>query len=84
MVLHVFSGGNPQFWERNLSTSTTEVLCVDVQGGVKANLLDKNVYAFLLTVAASGKLRVRLGGPPCRTVSALRSQDDGGTGGAAK
>eukprot|EP00435_Cladocopium_sp_Y103_P067668 s1206_g30.t1 len=81
VVLHVFSGDNPQFWERNLSTSTTEVLCVDLQGGgIKANLLDKHVYAFLLTVAASGRLRILLGGPLCRTVSALRSQDDGGPG----
>ena len=30
--------------------------------------------------AASGRLRVLLGGPPCRTVSALRSQNDGGPG----
>ena len=29
---------------------------------------------------ASGKLRALLGGPPCRTVSALRSQGDGGPG----
>eukprot|EP00435_Cladocopium_sp_Y103_P075515 s777_g59.t1 len=81
VVLHVFSGDNPQFWERNLSTSTTEVLCVDLYGGgIKANLLDKNVCAFLLTVAASGQLRILMGGPPCRTVSALTSQDDGGPG----
>ena len=80
VVLHVFSGDNPQWWERNLNTATMEVFCVDVLGGVKANLLEKNVYAFLLTVAASGKLRVLLGGPPCRTVSALRNQNDGGPG----
>ena len=80
VVLHVFSGDNPQYWERQLSTANTEVLCVDLQGGCHANLLDKHVYGFLLTIAASGKLRALLGGPPCRTVSALRSQGDGGPG----
>ena len=80
IVMHVFSGDNPQFWERRLSTATTEVLCIDIQGGCSANLMDKHVYSFALAVAASGRLRVLLGGPPCRTVSALRSQNDGGPG----
>lgn len=80
IVLHVFSGDNPQFWERKLSSATTEVLCIDLEGGCRANFLDKNVYAYALMLAASGRLRVLLGGPPCRTVSALRSQNDGGPG----
>ena len=78
VIIHAFSGDNPQFWERRLSTSTTEVLCIDLQGGCPADLMNKHVYSFALMLAASGKLRVLLGGPPCRTVSALRSQDDGG------
>ena len=45
---------------------------------MKANLLDPHVYAFLLGIASSGKLRALLGGPPCRTVSALRFQQDDG------
>ena len=80
IIMHVFSGDNPQFWERKLSTSTTEVLCIDLQGGCPANLMDTQVYSYALSLAASGKLRVLLGGPPCRTVSALRSQEDGGPG----
>lgn len=80
VLLHVFSGDDPQYWERQLSTASTAVLCVDLQGGCHANLLDKHVYGFLLTIAAPGKLRTLLGGPPCPTVSALRSQGDGGPG----
>ena len=80
VVLHVFSGDNPQYWERAFSTSTTEVLCVDLLDGHRANLLDRYTYGFLLAIAASGRLRALLGGPPCRTISALRSQDDGGPG----
>ena len=45
VVLHVFAGEHPQWWEQQLSTSTTEVLCVDITGsGVVANLLDPNVF----------------------------------------
>ena len=54
------------------------MLCVDICGNVRANLLDANVFRYLLMVAASGKLKALIGGPPCRTVSALRYQDDGG------
>ena len=80
IVMHVFSGDNTHFWERKLSNSTTEVLCIDLEGGCRANFMDKHVYAYVLMLAASGRLRILLGGPPCRTVSALRSQDDGGPG----
>ena len=31
-------------------------------------------------LAASGGVKALLGGPPCRTVSALRYQEDGGPG----
>ena len=80
IIVHVFSGEDSQFWERQLNTSTTKVLCVDLQDSCKANLMDRHVFGYLLMLAASGRLRVLLGGPPCRTVSALRSQGDGGPG----
>ena len=50
VVLHVFSGKDPQLSERQLSTPITEVLCVDLQDGCKANLLDMHVYGYLLTL----------------------------------
>ena len=78
VVLHLFSGPDQRWWEKQLSSKTTEVLCVDICGAVKANLHDANVFKYLLMLAASGKLRAILGGPPCRTVSALRYQQDGG------
>jgi len=78
IVIHVFAGDNPKFWENQLSTATTEVICVDLLGGCKADLMDRNVYGYLLQLAASGRVRAILGGPPCRTVSALRFQQDGG------
>ena len=54
------------------------MICVELLGGCKADLMDRNVYGYLLQLAASGRLRTLLGGPPCRTISALRYQQDGG------
>ena len=78
VVLHIFSGPDHRFWEQRLSNSKTEVLCLDLQGPTKANLLDASVFSYVLAIAASGRLRCLIGGPPCRTVSALRYQGDNG------
>ena len=78
IVIHVFSGEDVKFWEKQLSSSTTEVICVDVLGDCKADLLDRNVYGYLLQLVASGRVRALLGAPPCRTTSALRFQQDDG------
>ena len=78
IVLHLFSGPDQIFWDRRCATADTEVLCVDTTGNTPANIHDKNVYGFLLALCASGRVRSILGGPPCRTVSALRYQGDDG------
>ena len=80
IVVHVFAGDDHKFWEKRLSSHDTEVLCVDLLGSTKANLLDNGVFSFLLRIAASGRMKALLGGPPCRTVSALRYQQDDGPG----
>ena len=80
LVIHLFSGPDQAYWDRSCATSTTEVLCVDVTSNTPANLHDRNVYGYLLALCASGRVRAILGGPPCRTVSALRYQDDEGPG----
>ena len=53
---------------------------MDLSGYVPADLHDDAVFCFLLSLAASGQVKALLAGPPCRTVSALRYQDDGGPG----
>ena len=80
IIVHVFSGPNQRYWERQCSTATTEVLCVDTSGAISANMLDKNTFAYLLTLCASGRVKAVIGGPPCRTISALRYQGDTGPG----
>ena len=80
IIIHCFSGPNQAYWDRQCGTSTTEVLCVDTSCTTPANLHDAAVFGYLLTLCASGRVRAILGGPPCRTVSALRYQGDKGPG----
>lgn len=78
--MHFYSGPNGKFWEKELSTKDTEVLCIDILSTCKADVMDDKIYKYLLMLASTGKVREVLGGPPCRTVSALRFQCDGGPG----
>ena len=80
IILHIFSGPDSSYWEKQCGSADTEVLCVDTEGSHPANLHDKNVYGFLVALCASGRVKAIIGGPPCRTVSALRYQDDEGPG----
>eukprot|EP00435_Cladocopium_sp_Y103_P017527 s2514_g4.t1 len=80
ILLHFYSGPDEKFWHKELNTKDTEVLCLDVLSNCKADVLDDRIYKYLLMLAASGRVREVLGGPPCRTVSALRFQNDGGPG----
>lgn len=78
IVLHLFSGPDSTYWEKSLGSATTEVLCVDIMGNVKAGLHDPLVFWYVMSLAAAKKIKVVMAGPPCRTVSALRCQNDGG------
>ena len=78
--VHLFSGPDTKYWERTLQQDGVEVLCVDLQADTPADLHDNYVFMYLLALAASGRVKAVVGGPPCRTVSALRYQDDGGPG----
>ena len=80
IILHIFSGPDSSYWEKQCGSADTEVLCVDTEGSQPANLHDKNVYGFLAALCASGRVKAIIGGPPCRTVSALRYQGDEGPG----
>ena len=80
VILHLFSGPDHNYWDQRCANANTEVLCIDTTCSTPANLHDRNVFGYLLTLCASGRVRAILGGPPCRTVSALRYQNDGGPG----
>eukprot|EP00435_Cladocopium_sp_Y103_P049178 s3841_g14.t1 len=80
IIIHCFSGPDQSYWDKNCGSSTTEVLCIDTTCSTPANLHDKIVYGFLLMLCASGRVRSIIGGPPCRTLTALRYQNDDGPG----
>ena len=44
---------------------------------VKEDLHDPNVFGFLLHLARQGQVKAVVGGPPCRTFSALRHKEGG-------
>eukprot|EP00435_Cladocopium_sp_Y103_P030555 s975_g7.t1 len=80
IIIHCFSGPDQVYWDRQCGSADTEVLCIDTTCSTAANLHDKNVFGYVLMLCASGRVRSVLGGPPCRTLSALRYQGDDGPG----
>eukprot|EP00435_Cladocopium_sp_Y103_P038243 s2731_g10.t1 len=80
IIIHCFSGPDQSYWDKHCGDARTEVLCIDTTCSTPANLHNKNIYGFLLMLCASGRVRSIIGGPPCRTISALRYQGDDGPG----
>eukprot|EP00438_Fugacium_kawagutii_P033247 Skav228431 [mRNA] locus=scaffold1325:416500:425994:- [translate_table: standard] len=78
LILHLYAGKDGKFWATHLGDSNTEVLCVDILDNHKANVLDGATFTYLVRLVMTGRVRAIIGGPPCRTVSALRFQDGGG------
>lgn len=75
IVLRLFSGPDTEYWEKALQQDGVKVLCIDLHAEVAADLHHDHIFAYLLSLAASGRVKA---GPPCRTVSALRYQNQGG------
>ena len=70
ILVHLFSG--EQKWPEYAGQPILEV---DISRGW--DLLSADVYGFLCELAAQGRVAGVIGGPPCRTVSHLRSEDGG-------
>ena len=75
VVVHVFSGSDDGFWKA-LETKDVAVLPLDLSQG--ADLLDSDLGGFLEDLVVTGKVHLWLSGPPCRSVSVSRHQDNGG------
>ena len=69
-LLNVFAG--TQRWKQGPGL----VLGVELKKG--ADLLSSDIYGMILKAASSGSVHAALAGPPCRTSSACRREDDGG------
>ena len=75
MVVHAFSGPDDGYW-RALETKDVAVLPLDLSQG--ADLLDSDLGGFLEEMLMQGKVHLWLSGPPCRSISVSRHQDNGG------
>ena len=69
VLLHLFSG--VQKWQ-------VPGIVLEVDKSKGADLLQANVYQHLLGWAVQGVFGGVVGGPPCRTISRCRSENDGG------
>eukprot|EP00438_Fugacium_kawagutii_P021543 Skav211544 [mRNA] locus=scaffold5431:11157:19385:- [translate_table: standard] len=78
LVIHLYAGKDAKFWTQHLRSGSTEVLCIDILDGFKADMLDDATFTYVIKLVMTGRVRAIIGGPPCRTVSALRYQQDGG------
>ena len=69
---HLYSGG--QRW--HLPTHCREVLEIDLTRGV--DMRNSSIWTYVLSLALEGKIVAVISGPPCRSVSQLRCDTDGG------
>ena len=77
VIMHMYSGANTKVWQE-AEMKGTVVVCVDLKLGM--NVMDPHLSGWIQELARSGKIKLWLSGPPCRTVSASRSRsaEDGG------
>eukprot|EP00438_Fugacium_kawagutii_P028377 Skav221621 [mRNA] locus=scaffold2664:47322:51461:- [translate_table: standard] len=80
VIVHLYAGNCGQYWEKALGSHNTEVLCVDLLAPVSSDMMSPEVFWFVMSLMMTGRVKAILAGPPCRTVSALRFQDDQGPG----
>ena len=73
IVVHLCPGSSRGMFNELARQYSWEVVEVDVE----EDLHDPSVFGFLLLLAARGAVRALIGGPPCRTFSALRHRDQG-------
>ena len=72
VVVHLYSGG--QRW--HLPTHCGEVLEIDLTRGV--DMRNSSVWTYVLSLALEGRIVAVISAPPCRSVSQLRCDTDGG------
>ena len=76
VVVHLFSGGDEKTW-KELSSEGREILCVDLALHRGHDLLEDQVASYLMELCSTGRVRLILAGPPCRSVSKLRQSQPG-------
>ena len=77
LVVHLFSGPDQSYWKRKFRDSGMAVVTLDKDVDTSQDLLRDEVAFYLADLCQSGKVEAFLGGPPCRSVSALRHRQPG-------
>lgn len=73
IILHLYSGPNEKYWVEKVGGVDTEVICLDTCLHPGYNVLSDKVMVYLIKLKVVGVI----GGPPCRTVSACRYNEQG-------
>ena len=74
LSIHLYAGTNAKDWVQGWPPNV-EVITVDTHDG--QNIHDPQVWAYLWSLAKSGRVIAVIGGPPCRSVSRLLEQRPG-------
>eukprot|EP00435_Cladocopium_sp_Y103_P011532 s3834_g3.t1 len=77
LIIHLFSGENQKFWTSRLNQGGKVAMCLDKAANPAQDLLNDEVASYLAYLCDAGLVESLLGGPPCRTVSALRFRPPG-------
>ena len=77
ILLHLFSGDadKRKKWEEVGQTLGLQVMTLDILNN--QNLHDEGIWCYVFHLAKLGKIKILVGGPPCRTTSRLRHQRPG-------
>ena len=75
VIVHLFAGTAVK-WD-DLRSTGYEVLCLDILKNDKEDLHNPSLWGYLCRLARLGKLKILVGGPPCRTLSRLRHRRPG-------
>ena len=77
VIIHLFSGPDAKYWERELAAPGREILCIDLAISKQQDLRRDDVTSYLQYLCQLGTVKGILGGPPCRSVSRLRHTQPG-------
>ena len=75
IVIHLFSGTNTEIWDSH-GTDGLVFLNIEIKRGT--DLHNDHLFGFLEQLCQSGRVRGVFAGPPCRTVTVLRFQQEEG------
>ena len=71
VILHLYSGPDAKFWEKELETADRVVLCINLELGEGQDVGKDSVMAYLMELCASGKSPGQPSPPPASSTAFL-------------